>query len=344
MRSARPPAFTLIEVMVSTALLAILLMILLGIVNQTSATWRYSIAKVEQFRGARQAFEAMTRRLSQATLNTYWAYEPPNTPLKYVRQSDLRFVCGSAKDLTKGLTLEAGSERSGHGIFFQAPLGFVDIADKPEFAGLGNLLNTWGYYVDWNSDKALRPPFIKSPPFRDRWRFRLVELMQPSNNFTVYTIAPGLLASDWVTRAVPAKPAPTHILAENVIALVLLPRLAQADEEVRRKAGKKLLAPAYSYDSANADADPEVNPKNQLPSLVQVTLVAIDEPSAVRLLNPANPTAMPDLGLSSLFVGNSDKGFSIDLQTLENTLAAKRVGYRVFTTQVIIRAAKWSRD
>src|ERR1043165_3679421 len=102
MRESRPPAFTLIEVMVSTSLLAILLMILLGIVNQTSATWRYSVSKVEQFRGARQAFESMTRRLSQATLNTYWDYDPPppKPPLKYIRQSDLRFVSGSAQVLT----------------------------------------------------------------------------------------------------------------------------------------------------------------------------------------------------------------------------------------------------
>jgi uncharacterized protein (TIGR02599 family) len=155
--------FTLVELLVSTALLTGLMLILVSILDQTQKTWRFTRTKVEQFSGARAAFESMTRRLSQATLNTYWAYEYPNddpskTPTKYVRQSELRFLSWPMRSITtpalpppEGITGEA---RATHGVFFHAPLGFVEEA---RFKGLVNLLNTWGYFVEFNSDATFRP-------------------------------------------------------------------------------------------------------------------------------------------------------------------------------------------
>jgi uncharacterized protein (TIGR02599 family) len=83
--------FTLVELLVSTALLTGLVLILVSILDQTQKTWRFTRTKVEQFSGARAAFEAMTRRLSQATLNTYWAYDDPAKPTRYIRQSSCGF-------------------------------------------------------------------------------------------------------------------------------------------------------------------------------------------------------------------------------------------------------------
>jgi uncharacterized protein (TIGR02599 family) len=59
---------------------------------------------------------------------------------------------------------------------------------------------------------------------------------------------------------------------------------------------------------------------------------------------------MPDLGLTSLFKtagDTSDKtkqGYAQDLQTLQDNLLSKRLNYRVFTTNVSLKAAKWSRN
>jgi uncharacterized protein (TIGR02599 family) len=61
---------TLVELAVSTAVLALLLLLLLSMVNQTDSVWRQTRGKIEQFREAREGFESMTRRLGQATLNT----------------------------------------------------------------------------------------------------------------------------------------------------------------------------------------------------------------------------------------------------------------------------------
>ena len=46
--------------------------------------------------------------------------------------------------------------------------------------------------------------------------------------------------------------------------------------------------------------------------------------------------------ISTLFSDTTK--FAEDLATLEQTLATKRVKYRIFTTNVQIRAAKWSRE
>ena len=76
-------AFTLIEVLLSTAVLAVLVVLFASMVAQTSALWKRTTGKVEQFRQARNGFERMTSQLAQATLNTYWDYDNPTTPTKY---------------------------------------------------------------------------------------------------------------------------------------------------------------------------------------------------------------------------------------------------------------------
>ena len=169
---------------------------------------------------------------------------------------------------------------------------------------------------------------------------------------------------------------PLRVLSENIIALVILPRLSQQDEAERTRKKLSLLAPLYDYDSkrnsnsAKAVADPlnpkingeasdqpeAVNPKNQLPPVVTVAMIAIDEMSAQRL---ADSSASDDflLGLKwdELFVNASDleddpktkgegKSGDGDLYKLEQQLIAKRINYRVYTSNVTIRGAKWSRS
>ena len=53
------------------------------------------------------------------------------------------------------------------------------------------------------------------------------------------------------------------------------------------------LAPQYSYDSTAANLDPTINPKNQLPPVVQLTVVAVDEATFGRIQAGAVP---PDFG------------------------------------------------
>lgn len=346
-----PWGFTLVELVLSMALIGLLTMLLASMTNSTAFTWRYTSGKIEQFRAATSAFETMTRRLSQATLNTSWDYHYPNgdttkPPDKYIRQSDLRFLSGRMESLVDTST----PRRPTHGIFFQAPLGYAD--DTTNFGGLDNLLNTWGYYLEFGKDT--RPPFLDAlphpPPVRNR--FRLMELMQPSNKLTIYSQSsghPDYAGHEWFTDGLNAANPPVHVLAENVIAMVLLPKLSKVEDPTGVK-----LAPDYSYDSTydslavNPSSDPGLNPKNQLPPVVQVTLVAMDEASALRMSDAdfANLAAKVD----SLFTTASQ--FETDLRkqpagnadtSLETYLISHKIGYRIFTANVSLRGAKWSR-
>lgn len=355
-------AFTLVEVMISAVILSLIVLLLVSMINQTSATWRYTTGAIEQFSGARDAFESVTRQIGQSTLNTYYDYfdaageprTPENAglfvPKRYGRHSQLRFISGSMDRNNRydsagaaPLAADPTRPRPTHGIFFHAPLGFVE--KSAEHSGLKSLLNVWGYYVEFDSDERDRPDFLQGAASGApaRWRYRLMEYMGPSEQMQTYTEP-----NQWFAPAVNAPKTPNaHVLAENVIALVIQPMLSPEDEKELDSPPSvpgTALAPSYFYDSTKSNPIGAINPLHQLPPVVRVTMVAIDEPSAVRLANGSN---MPDFELADLFktdVSKSSENYDRDLETLQATLAQKRCSFRVFTTNVVIRGAKWSKE
>ncbi|HSI87311.1 MAG TPA: Verru_Chthon cassette protein C [Candidatus Methylacidiphilales bacterium] len=335
---SRLRGFSLVEVMVSMAILSMLLTVLLVILNQTSTTWRYTSGKIKQFRAARDAYESITRRLNQATLNTFWDYDNPNNPTVYQRQSELRFLSGPMANI--GGTAPSGKSWATHGIFFQAPLGFTASSSSatPDASGLENLLNTWGYFVEFGDDAAVRPPFHTAPM---RYRYRLCEYMQPSNQLQLYKYTSGNPAYNgrqWFQDGLGATDRPVHSVADNVIALVMIPKLSVQDDSTQT-----MLAPTLIYDSTTSSSIAAINPKHQLPPVVEVTMVAIDEASAIRL---AQGSTAPDVGLTGLFTSGPGAAakFRTDLETLQARLTEKHINFRVFTSDVVIRGARWSTE
>jgi len=372
----KAPGFTLIELAVSTAVLTIILLVLVGVTNQTSSIWRRTTSKVEQFRDARTAFESMSTRISQATLNTYLDYDNPTAPTKFERRSELRFVSGLATTLFQSTPLKSTAVT--HAIFFQAPFG---VTAKPatghpgtfQYEGFENLLCSWGYYLNYDSDQTFRPAILPTSVLPLRYRYRLMELWQPAEQNFIYTFTSNGGAGtyrgyDWFTNALTApssstNPTEVHVLAENIIALILTPRLSPQDEQAYKgsltvaNADYSPLAPKYSYDTSpvttsNAQtSDNRLNPVSQLPPLVQVTMVALDETSA-SLMTSKQLTGLAAL-LGSAFQDTSQ--YSTDLLnqsagsnttnsgSLETYLIQNHLNYRIFNTNVMIRGAKWSR-
>lgn len=347
-------AFTLVELLVSTAIIALLMVVLVGMTGQASKTWQYTNSKVEQFREARSAFGTVTRRMSQATLNTYWDYvdaDKNGVPEKYGRQSELRFITGPMEEIA-GIS---ASKHPTHGVFCQAPLGFADspaTAGGNDYRSLHNLLNTWGCFVEFGDDQDFRPPFLTKEVAPLRYRYRLLEMLRPADELQIYNPdAQDPAWRGWFTGALTGTSRPVRVLSENIVALVLLPKLSKTERDQRLGLGKPMLAPDYVYDSTQTNSsDPEVNPKNQLPPIMQVTMVAIDEISASRLADRSG-TSAPDLIPNTLFqdaakleddAGTATPGDG-DLSELEKTLVEARVTYRIFTGNVSIHGAKWSR-
>ena len=335
-RGRRPNsgAFTLIEVLVSCAVLALLLVLMLSMTDQVQKTYRQTQGKAEQFREARVAFESITRRLSQATLNTYWDYDSPTSPTKYLRQSELRFRCGRAS-----VILPAGMSSSTQAVFFQAPFGFT--SNSTSYGGMESLLNTWGYFIEFGGDAALRPPVVNTAGVPEKYRFRLYEMMEPSENLSVYKYTSGNAtynALTWFQDPLNQTNRSSRVLAENIIALIFLPI----------DPANAALTTDYQYDtSPDGSTSTQTWSEHQLPPYFQVTMVAIDEASARRL---QSGSTAPDFGLASLFqtVGDvtneANPGYAKDLKTLRGNLAAQKISYRVFTTKVSINGAKWNRN
>ena len=77
-------------------------------------------------------------------------------------------------------------------------------------------------------------------------------------------------------------------------------------------------------------------------------MVAVDEASYNRV--QAGSSSMPDFGLNDLFktVGDtadpSVTGYAADLRKLQDKLKAEGLNYRIFTTNVSLKTAKWSRQ
>jgi len=342
MRSARQYAFTLLELMVAMGVTIVITVILLQVVNTSSDQWKSTTENASAFQAARVAFDTITRTLSQATLNIEYDYYNASrqsrmtiaaalggdaagwdaamaafVPERYGRVSGLHFICGKA--LVR--------DQHTHGLFFQAPLDFDEGGNA---SGAQGQLNAIGYFIRYEDDSADRPGHISAANLPLRHRFRLMQFFQPTSRLDTYRDATGRL---WFTRPVDANPArDVHLLAENIVALVVLPKLA--DESAQPD---NALTPDYEYDSRMAwgSGDQPVG-MHQLPPVVRVLMVAIDEASAIRY-----GAMKTDLGDLDLFREVSDL-YTRDLPLLEGKLIEHKVNYRIFQADVAIRAAKWS--
>ena len=321
-------------------LVLILMVLLEQITGNTSKIWRTSMTKIQSFQEARAGFDSMTRRLGQATLNTYWDYLDASglartgstastfVPATYARQSELHFICGDAATLlAKAAPLVPNVVT--HAIFFQAPLGY---AVGPSYTNLVNGLNACGYFVQFGSDQATIPAFLNTPKIPLQYRYRLMEMTQRTENLSVYNPAAATPNSWFLTTA----GSNSRVIAKNVIALALLPKVSPSEQQNPGGVADDLTKD-YSYDSRITD--PKSVNRNQLPPLVQVTAVVLDEDSANRLDNGPTP---PDFGIDIGTLFKTVANYSQDLDKLQKALAAKHLVYRVFTTDVSILGAKWS--
>ena len=351
-------AFTLVELMVSMAVLSVVGILILTMVGNVSSVTKRTRDQVESYQGARAGFEALTRTIAQATLNIYWDYYDSTgkaandttyngTPAKYGRQSELHFRSGPTDSLFGASN--GGLTRPTHGIFFQIPGG---ITSNSTLKQLNNTLNGIGFFLEFGDDEALRPSFLATETsIPKRYRYRLLQMQQATENLQIYSSSNG---TAWFqdplgfgSTTVNAATRPANVLAENVIALAIIPRLSPTEDPT----GASLVKTDYNYDSRAAKSYSATSATgttmsgttlHQLPPLVEVIMVAIDETSAQRLAAESG-TNPPDLGQKDLFKSiSSIADVDADLDKLEKTLVDRKLNYRIYRSVVGIRGAKWS--
>ncbi|WP_256199451.1 Verru_Chthon cassette protein C [Verrucomicrobium spinosum] len=378
----RLPGFTLVELLVSMTILAILMTLVANVLSMVQKTWVRTSSRVSQFREARAAFDTMSRNLGQATLNAYWQNgfnqltsdiigEARREAVSYVRKSELQFVCGRTDGLFN--TGATASNYPGFGVFFQAPLGvtnFNPTADgvtQADTANMVNLLCGRGYFVSWGDDSAFRPAILAGvTTVRPRFRYRLMEYAPPAEANRIYdadlrpivpdfgdtTAASVNHSKEWFQDAISNTATTgdaatghgyTRPVADNVIALIISP-IVEGNNAGNR--APTWIAPNYEFDStAVANTGAGLGPQgtqHQLPPALKLTLVAIDQQTAEILAEGAAGGTSPNL------LGSSGAGFSMagsyeaDLETLKTFLTSKHYNFRVFTTVVSLKQAKWS--
>jgi uncharacterized protein (TIGR02599 family) len=325
-------AFTLIEIAVASAVLALILILLFSITDITSRTWRGTTEKMQAFDAARTSFDQITTTLSQAVLNTYWDYDNLAAPTKYERRSELQFLSLPMEDF--GFST---ADYPTHGVFFQAPTGAV--TNKASHGNLPLVLNAFGYFVTYGDDTFDRPTFLAglTGVIKPRYRYRLMQWKVPAEQVTLYEKTSGVTGRDFLGSSTLAwidlNNPHARALAENVVALVIYPKNTESVNS-----NSTSLTTDFFYNSRDRG---DARRFHQLPPEVEVIMVAIDESSATRIFQ--NSQTSPDLTRGLFTTATADQ-IETDLDSLTEKLTNQGIRFIVLRTTVKIRGARWSQS
>jgi uncharacterized protein (TIGR02599 family) len=359
-------AFTLVELLVSITVLSVLMLVIMQLLDSTQSTVVKQQSRAEEFKDARAALENISRSLSNAVINSYWAYGDSSVAGKvnFTRQSDGHFISGPATVL-----LGPPHAAPGHGFFFQAADGHVRLPGSTSSLGDPyNLIVCAGYYVDFNSDLDARPDFLaaRTEVNPERQRFRLMQLRVPPNENLLYSSTLNLNKAvtregvlRWLRGPFPASGATWQehsvVLADNILALIAVPRYIAVEMGALSEStstGKENSTTTtkpvedYYYDSREyqwGDKNEKSRASHhQLPPVVELTLVAVEERSyealSERMGSDALRQKINDV-FADLFVQHSK--FKEDMEKLEAGLTELKLHHRVFSTSVLLRGSKW---
>ncbi|MDH4452913.1 MAG: Verru_Chthon cassette protein C [Verrucomicrobiota bacterium] len=297
----------------------------------------------------------------------------------YIRQSELQFISGPTTQVLAGASGEASSY-PGHAVFFQAPLGITRLSaatgTETNTENMVNLLCGRGYFVEWGDDQSFRPPFLSSlNSVPTRQRLRLMEYSPTAEMNRIYdsTLRPlvdsqagvnngkrwfnegefAALNSVIINSETTATRAFTRPVAENILALIISP---QIETTGNTSVLPYSIAPSYLYDStltvnpgASASTSNPQGTQHLLPPLLKVTMVALDERSGEFLSRSENDTMRGEVLASVALLFQTAAAYTMDLEgdegnpgALETLLLEKKLNYRVFSTTIALKQARWS--
>jgi uncharacterized protein (TIGR02599 family) len=328
MRSSFPPsrkcsAFTLLEVLVTLGVLLVIFVAVMQFVTSVDRAWKS--AAIDPFAEAEDAFATVTKNLASATLEPYPDYadnkgnfraDATFVPDHLTRRSDLDFVCEGSSG-SAALQTDTGRITSGSGVFFVAPQGYTQTYAH---TGMSHLLNAMGYFVEFG-DTDTAPAFILAGHPVLRWRLK--QVTQPAESLQIFALSS---SSAWIKEILPAG---TTTLADNIVALIVLPERAASDSGAE-------LSSDFHYDSRDATSPLT---RHQLPPRLHLALIAMDEASA-QILAQRYGSSPPPLVPAGLFQ-KADQ-LTGDLSSLDAVLTSLKVTHRIYQRDILINSAAWS--
>ena len=380
-------AFTMVEILVATAVLIVLLVLSAQIIDRTGRVWTDASSKMEQFREARIGFDALIEHLNKATLGQYYGYTyrtvastlvqsgTMQVPYYFGRRSELRFICGpGAMEAQTSATSPCPTDS----VFFTAPLG---ITSSGSYARLPGLLNMCGYFVQWSNVDPELPSILNGHTVNGTtlsgstgiYRFRLMQFVQPAENMTLYSQTAAsyvktnptytfVYAPQWPITAMGNSPASVRPVANNVVALLLLPAMSTTDTSGSLVTTSGTLG--WTYDSQvaaqggkaalenPATINPATSAFNRLPPVIRVVLYTIDEASAKKAVSIQNmPGCLYQYQSIQLFQNPAIlyptmSGTTVtdvgDLARFESVLVQNKLTFRRFEAAVQLPPQPWS--
>ena len=189
-----------------------------------------------------------------------------------------------------------------------------------------------------------------------------MQFIMPTENLRVYdySTTTGTGANDWFVKSMNTTAlhaANVRIVADNIIGLFIWPKATDSSTDT--------LTTNYCYDSrlgvasgasATAWPHPSTTPQplqmNQMPPILRVAMIAIDEPSAKALQggSTAVPTQIqnlytltnPNAGGTKVFTNPQNLDLDLAYVQTQMALITPKINFRVFDTTIAVRNAKFS--
>ena len=273
-RESRCRAFTLLEILVSIAVLTMMIFLLAQILNNTTEAWRLGESNTERLQNVRAINDFISGELQAALL-----------PVNRSSTTSLHFVINPGN--APGITGTNYGNRDA--IFWQAPLA----TDQR----LGEVAEI-GYFVHWDlTAKSSNPRASLCRFFVNPIQSGTSETPVTDPNFLIYTNPANWLSDTIIKNVVPAvdpsssdsSNAYQGVFAENVIGL-WVSCLDSGTTPIGLDANAQAFSSAFpsgaGFDSRRGyydSTDPKHTTIKRLPAIVDLSFVIIDSNAAARI-------------------------------------------------------------
>jgi prepilin-type N-terminal cleavage/methylation domain-containing protein len=307
--------FTLLEILVSIAILALIVVLLAQVANTASRAWISTEARKEVLQNVRAIGEFIGAEMRVALL-----------PANRTSQSSLQFIVNP--------TASNGSYSNRDAVFWQ-----VSLASNQTLGDVAEI----GYFVQWNTDDPQNPKarlcrFFVNPTTGD---------YTPNPDFLIYSNPTGWLTADLIRRTAPADKANAYngLFAENVVGFWVQCLDAAGQPITKTYSGTAYTAHAYDSRLGYTASDGSKNPGYTdssgnavltcaLPPMVELSFVMLDARTA-RKIGPSQQTA-----IQKIVAQSADASAFLTAAQADTHLANLFEGFRTHHTKVYLQNSK----